>query len=48
MYAVAIGGANNVAMSEERGIAIVERYGGEVEGCVCEEAEEEEKQRKRE
>jgi len=43
LYTVAIGGANNVGISEERRIAIVEGYSGEVEGCV---SESEEKQRK--
>lgn len=36
LYAVSILGANNVASSEERRIAVVEGYSSEVEGCVNE------------
>jgi hypothetical protein len=43
---VTIGGTDNVAVSEERRIAIIEGYGCKVESCVCE--TEEKKQRKRE
>jgi hypothetical protein len=42
---VIIGGTDNVAVSEERRIAIIEGYGFKVESCGCE--TEEKKQRKR-